>query len=155
MRKFTVSLAILSILFIYSIGIRHKNPVLAKPTTLNNNSNSSNTTYTAPNNNASNGTSNSSTLKDGSYTGSVIDAYYGNVQVQAIIQGSKIVNVKTLQYPNSHSTSIDINSQALPYLEQEAVQAQSAKIQIISGATYTSQAYTQSLANALNQALKT
>jgi uncharacterized protein with FMN-binding domain len=45
-----------------------------------------------------------------------------------------------------------INQQAIPYLQQEAIQAQSSKVQLISGATFTSQAFTQSLANALSQA---
>jgi uncharacterized protein with FMN-binding domain len=91
-------------------------------------------------------------LKDGTYTGSVADAYYGNVQVSATISGGKIVSVKFLQFPNTHSTSVIINDQAMPYLTQEAVQAQSANVQIISGATFTSQAFQQSLASALSQA---
>ncbi len=89
---------------------------------------------------------------DGSYTGSVADAYYGNVQVQAIISGGKITGVHFLQYPNSHGTSVYINSQAMPYLKQEAIQAQSANVDIISGATDTSMAFQQSLADALAQA---
>lgn len=89
---------------------------------------------------------------DGSYTGSVADAYYGNVQVQAIISGGKISDVQFLQYPNTHSTSVYINSQAIPYLKQEAIQAQSANVDIVSGATDTSMAFQQSLAAALAQA---
>ncbi len=89
---------------------------------------------------------------DGNYTGSVADAYYGYVQVQAIIQGGKITDVKFLQYPSSHSTSVYINSQAMPYLTQEAIQAQSANINGVSGATATSQAFAQSLYSALAKA---
>ncbi len=89
---------------------------------------------------------------DGTYTGSVADAYYGNVQVQAIISGAKITDVQFLQYPNTHSTSVYINSQAMPYLKQEAIQAQSANVDIVSGATDTSMAFQQSLATALAQA---
>ncbi len=90
--------------------------------------------------------------KDGVYTGSVQDAYYGNVQVQATVSGGKITGVQFLQYPNDRSTSIYINSQAMPYLQQEAIAAQSANIDIVSGATDTSQAFVQSLASALAQA---
>ncbi|HUZ92703.1 MAG TPA: FMN-binding protein [Candidatus Paceibacterota bacterium] len=89
---------------------------------------------------------------DGSYNGSVADAYYGNVQVQAVVQGGKITDVRFLQYPDTHGTSIYINSQAMPYLTQEAIQAQSANVDIVSGATDTSMAFQQSLASALTQA---
>ncbi|HEY5220618.1 MAG TPA: FMN-binding protein [Candidatus Paceibacterota bacterium] len=89
---------------------------------------------------------------DGTYTGSPADAYYGNVQVEAIISGGKITDVQFLQYPNTHSTSVYINSQAMPYLKQEAIQAQSANVNIVSGATDTSMAFQQSLASALTQA---
>lgn len=90
--------------------------------------------------------------KDGQYTGDVTDAYYGNVQVKAIITGGKITDVQFLQYPHDRGTSIRINSQAMPYLTQEAVSAQSASVDIISGATQTSLAFQKSLASALSQA---
>ncbi len=89
---------------------------------------------------------------DGSYTGSVANAYYGSVQVEAIIRNGQLADVKFLQYPNSHSASVYINQQAMPYLTQEAIQAQSANVNGISGATFTSQAFAQSLASALSQA---
>jgi len=90
--------------------------------------------------------------KDGTYTGSSANAYYGNVQVQAVIQGGKLANVTFLDYPQTHQTSVYINSQAMPYLTQEAIQAQSANVNVVSGATFTSQAFIQSLASALTQA---
>lgn len=89
---------------------------------------------------------------DGSYTGNPADAYYGTVQVQAIIQNGKIANVKFLQYPSDRNTSRYINSQAMPMLTQEAIQAQSAQVDGVSGATATSGAFKQSLASALAQA---
>lgn len=87
--------------------------------------------------------------KDGAYTGDVTDAYYGNIQVKAIIQGGKIMDVQFLQYPNDRSTSREINAQAMPYLKSEALQAQSADVNIISGATDSSRAFVQSLRSAL------
>jgi uncharacterized protein with FMN-binding domain len=90
--------------------------------------------------------------KDGTYTGPVMNAYYGSVQVQAVVQGGKLTDVKFLQYPNDRSTSKIINTQAMPQLVQEAIQAQSANVNIVSGATDTSQAFQQSLAAALAQA---
>lgn len=96
--------------------------------------------------------SSSSTYKDGTYTGSVEDAYYGNIQVQATISGGKLTDVQFLQYPNDNRTSLSINTQAMPYLKQEALQAQSANVDIVSGASDSSQAFQRSLANALQQA---
>ncbi len=90
--------------------------------------------------------------KDGTYDGPVVDAYYGNVQVEAIVQGGKIADVKFLDYPQDRRTSRFINSQAMPWLTQEAVQVQNANVDLISGATFTSQAFVQSLQSALDQA---
>lgn len=90
--------------------------------------------------------------KDGSYTGTVEDAFYGNLQVKAVISGGKIVDVIALQYPNDNRTSIQINSQAIPFLRQETLQAQSAQIDMISGASDSSPAFIRSLSNALSQA---
>lgn len=86
---------------------------------------------------------------DGSYTGSVADAYYGSVQVKAVIRGGKIADVQFLQYPNDRSNSRYINDQAMPLLTQEAIQAQSAQVSGVSGATFTSDAFVQSLTSAL------
>jgi uncharacterized protein with FMN-binding domain len=90
--------------------------------------------------------------KDGTYKGPEIDAYYGLVQVQATIQSGKIANVQFLEYPSDRRTSVEINNIAVPYLQQEALQAQSASVDIISGATLTSEAFMMSLQNALNSA---
>lgn len=90
--------------------------------------------------------------KDGSYTGPVVDAYYGNVQVQAVISGGRLVAVKFLDYPHDRSNSVLINSNATPALSQEAVSAQSANVDAVSGASFTSAAFKSSLAAALSQA---
>jgi uncharacterized protein with FMN-binding domain len=90
--------------------------------------------------------------KDGSYTGSVQDAFYGNLQVQAVISKGKITDVIFLQYPNDNRTSQYVNSQADPILKQEAILVQSANVDIVSGASASSQAFQASLADALSQA---
>lgn len=90
--------------------------------------------------------------RDGEYTGAVADAYFGNVQVKATIQAGKIADVQFLQYPSDRSTSQEINAVAMPSLQSEAIQAQSANVDIVSGATQTSLAFQQSLADALSQA---
>ena len=94
----------------------------------------------------------SSAYKNGTYQGEVVDAYYGLVQVQVDIQGGAIQGVQFLQYPNDRRTSQQINSIAMPYLQQEAIQAQSAQVDIISGATLTSEGFQMSLQSALQAA---
>lgn len=90
--------------------------------------------------------------KDGEYTGITADAYYGNVQVKAVIQGGRVTDVQFLDYPRDRRTSVLINSQTMPYLKTEAIRAQNAQVNIISGATLTSQAFIQSLHSALDKA---
>lgn len=92
------------------------------------------------------------TYRDGTYTGLSADAYYGSVQVAVVIQGGNLVSVQVLNYPSDRSTSRHINSRALPALRQEAIQSQSAKIDVVSGATLTSRAYRKSLDAALSAA---
>ncbi len=91
-------------------------------------------------------------LADGAYTGPAVDAYYGLVQIQAIVRGGRLAGIKVLQYPSDRRTSVAINRQALPMLRDEAVAAQSATIDIVSGATLTSKAFIRSLSGALKQA---
>ena len=90
--------------------------------------------------------------KDGQYDGNVADAYYGLVQVRAIIQGGKLTDVVFLSYPNDRSESIKINTYATPILKAEAIKAQSAKVNTVTGATNTSRAFINSLTSALSQA---
>jgi uncharacterized protein with FMN-binding domain len=90
--------------------------------------------------------------KDGQYTGPEVNAFYGLVQVQAKIQQGKITDVQFLEYPNDRRTSIRINNIAMPYLTSEVIQAQSAEVDLISGATLTSEAFVQSLQSALEAA---
>jgi uncharacterized protein with FMN-binding domain len=89
---------------------------------------------------------------DGVYTGPAADAYYGIVQLQAIVQDGRLAALKILQYPSDRRTSIRINRQALPMLREEAISAQDADVDIISGATLTSRAFIRSLGGALKKA---
>ncbi len=90
--------------------------------------------------------------RDGTYTGQPADAFFGNVQVQVVVAGGKLSDVQVLQYPNDRRTSRMINSQALPWLVSEAIHAQNANVNYISGATLTSDAFIQSLDSALRSA---
>lgn len=147
MKKFILSFGVIIIFIAYSFQQRGEGsqlkiaPVVRNSKTSTSNARSSSNTQTS-----------SAKYKDGTYTGSVADAFYGYVQVQATVSGGKITDVTFLQYPNDQPNSQYINSVATPYLKQEAIQAQSSQVDIISGATDTSNAFIQSLSNALSQA---
>lgn len=91
-------------------------------------------------------------LTDGTYLGSATNTRYGPVQVQVTINGGVIADVQVPEYPNSNSKDRQINERALPTLMSETTAAQSADIDTVSGATYTSEGYIQSLQSALDQA---
>ena len=84
-------------------------------------------------------------------TGSIFSSRYGNTEVQVTISNGKITAVNALELP-SGGRSGQISSYVEPILSSEALTAQSANIDIVSGATYTSEAYAQSLQSALDQA---
>jgi hypothetical protein len=77
---------------------------------------------------------------------------YGDVQVQVVVQGHQVVDVQALQLPSSHQRSQEISQQAEPILRREALQAQTAQIDLLSGATFTSESYAESLQSALDRA---
>jgi len=92
---------------------------------------------------------------DGTYTGPRADAYYGLVRIQAIVRGGRLAGIKVLEYPSDRRTSVAINHQALPMLRDEVIAAQSAGVDVISGATLTSRAFIESIDAALRQATST
>jgi uncharacterized protein with FMN-binding domain len=160
-KKILLAVGVLGVFLVYTFVIRHQGSgaVITPPQSLKNTTSGSSSTSgstAGSSNSSSSGAGTSATptssYKDGTYTGSVTNAYYGNVQVQATIKNGKITDVEFLQYPSDNPNSQYINSQATPYLKQEAIQAQSAQVDLISGATLTSQAFTQSLSSALSQA---
>ena len=88
----------------------------------------------------------------GSFTGQDVPNRFGDVQVQVVVANGRITDVKALQLPGDRAQSAYISQVAGPLLRTEALQAQSARIDVISGATYTSLSYAQSLGSALRQA---
>ena len=97
-------------------------------------------------------TSTSSGVKNGTYTGTTETIPFGPVQVQAVISGGKLTNVVVLQVPDRGGYEDQIVQTAVPELTSEALSKQSANIDVVSGATYTSQGYAESLQSALDQA---
>ena len=91
-------------------------------------------------------------FSDGKYTGRREYAYYGFVRVEALVNRGRLFNVRVLEYPHDNGTSRYINGVALPYLIREAVHAQSHRVDLISGATFTSVAFEKSRADAQRRA---
>jgi uncharacterized protein with FMN-binding domain len=83
--------------------------------------------------------------------GDSIDTRWGPVQVEVTIAGGKITDVQPLAVPYDRGRSQEINNYAVPILRQEIIDAQSAQIDTVSGATYTSDGYRNSLQSALDQ----
>lgn len=88
---------------------------------------------------------------DVTIVGSTVQTRYGPVQVSVSFSGADITTVEALQSPGGHRESVQINAYALPILAREATSADSAAIDTVSGATYTSEAYRQSLQSAIDQ----
>ncbi|MCW2838912.1 MAG: hypothetical protein JWR55_395 [Aeromicrobium sp.] len=97
-------------------------------------------------------TSDSSTGDSSSFTGAVAQTRWGPVQVQITVAGSKVSDVSVIEYPSGNGKDEEINSYALPILIDETKQSQSADIDMVSGATVTSEGYLQSLQSALDEA---
>jgi uncharacterized protein with FMN-binding domain len=151
------AVAILGIMAVYAVPLTTKNNLSANtaatttaastvasatqmtPTT------SATTTSTTPQ-------ASTSSLKDGSYTGTSSANQFGDVQIKLTISGGKITDVAALNYPSADRHSLQISKYAIPQLKQEVLIAQSASINSVSGASYTSQSYVESLQSAINQA---
>jgi uncharacterized protein with FMN-binding domain len=102
------------------------------------------------------GSSSSSSPQSGgstaTFTGDAAGTRWGPVQVQITVTDGKITAVTVPEYPTSNREDQQINSRALPVLIKETISAQSADIDMVSGATVTSQGYIRSLQSALDEA---
>jgi uncharacterized protein with FMN-binding domain len=101
---------------------------------------------------SSGGSSGSTTSAAKTVTGSVAQTQWGPVQVRLAVKNGSITQVTILQYPHDNGRDVEIADYALPILIQETIKAQSADIDMVSGATYTSEGYVESLQSALDQA---
>jgi len=97
-------------------------------------------------------TSNGSASASKTYDGDTAQTRWGPVQVRITVQGGKITASQAVVYPNGNGRDHEINSYALPVLNQEVVQAQGANIDMVSGATVTSDGYLSSLQSAIDKA---
>src|SRR5258708_7391754 len=110
MKKLVISVVVIIGFIFYALFERNSSQAL--PATMGKSGSSST---------ISSNTNTSSAYKDGTYTGSSADAFYGTIQVRAIVQNGKLADVQFLQYPNDQSTSVSINQSAMPVLKQEAI----------------------------------
>ena len=95
---------------------------------------------------------NAAASTDGTYSGSSVGTRFGDVQVQVTISGGAITDVTALHLTDHDGRSVSISNRAEPILRDEVLQAQSSSVSLVSGATYTSAAYLQSLQAALDAA---
>jgi uncharacterized protein with FMN-binding domain len=96
--------------------------------------------------------SSTATAASATYDGQAVDTRWGPVQVRVTVSSGKLTAVTILEVPSSNGRDVEINDRAVPVLTQEALAAQSANIDSVSGATYTSDGYIGSLQSALDQA---
>ncbi len=127
---------------------------VANTTTTTGNAGTSTATSNSTTNSNSNTTttSGSTTYKDGTYTGTTVQHRFGSVTVTVTISGGKITNVTAQALDPGDGRSRSIDSQAVPIMKQEVLAADSANVQTLSGATYTTTAYITSLQSALAKA---
>jgi uncharacterized protein with FMN-binding domain len=108
-------------------------------------------TTPTPSSTATKTSGSSSTAVSGTATGDAVPTQYGNAQVRVTVKDGKIVKVEALQLQGNEPRSAEISSSAEPILQQEALTAQSADVDAVSGATFTSASYMQSLQSALDK----
>nr|WP_216845751.1 FMN-binding protein [Rathayibacter sp. VKM Ac-2857] len=101
---------------------------------------------------SSTATASPSASTDGTWTGSSVSTRFGAVQVAITVTGGQITDVTAVHLTDKDGRSVSISNRAAPILRQEVLAAQSAQVQAVSGATYTSDGYLTSLQSAIDQA---
>lgn len=128
-----------------------QSPVIVTPTTGSSSSSGSGKTGAGSSGSSSSSGSAASSAAAKTVAGAEVQTIYGPIQVTITVKGGKITTVNVPVYPNGTMRDVQINSFALPELVQETVAANSASIDGVSGATYTSQGYVSSLQSALDK----
>ena len=120
---------------------------IAPPAAVSGSTSSSDGSTSSPSSGSTGGSSSAAT----SITGDAVNTRFGPVQVQITVENGKVTAVQAIVYPQENPRDQEINSWAIPQLNQEAAQAGSANIDMVSGATYTSDGYISSLQSALDR----
>ena len=103
---------------------------------------------------SSTSTSSTAGSVSGTFTGAAVETRYGAVQVEITVENGVITSSEAIQFPNRDRHDQQINAYAVPVLNSEAVDAQSADIDSVSGATFTSVGYARSLQSAIDEAFQ-
>jgi uncharacterized protein with FMN-binding domain len=114
-------------------------------------SSSPSTSTSTPTSSSSSTSSKSGTTVSGTATGDAVDTQYGAAQVRVTVRDGRIVKVQALELQGNDPRSVQISSSAEPVLQQEVLSRQTADVDAVSGATFTSASYTQSLQSALDK----
>jgi uncharacterized protein with FMN-binding domain len=144
-----VTAAAMVLLLSYKTAAQKADPPAALASTPTPSSTPSTTSSSSPSSTGSSGSGSTSGTR--TVTGESVDTRWGPVQVQVTKANGKITDVQAVVYPDNNPRDQEINAQALPILRQEALAAQSAQIDMVSGATVTSQGYLSSLQSALDK----
>ncbi|TMC05945.1 MAG: FMN-binding protein [Chloroflexi bacterium] len=88
---------------------------------------------------------------NGSFTGALVPTRFGDVQVRIVVTSGRITDVVAVQMPSDRARSAEITQYVTPVLRSEVIRAQNAQIDVISGATFTSEAYAESVNDAMRQ----
>ena len=144
----------LVMLFSYHTSTQSVAATTPKETDTGNTQSDAGTTTTAPSATprASASSSASTSGGDGTYTGDAVETRWGTVQVEITVQNGKITSADAVQFPSENPRDQQINAYAVPALNAEVVQVQSASIDAVSGATVTSGGYIESLQSAIDAA---
>lgn len=134
------------------LAFHPKTPAVQPATASTAPTSSTTTTTSASGSGSGSGSSGSgSSGSSGTATGDAVATRYGNAQVRVTVKNGKITKVEALQLQGNDPRSVQISSSAAPILQQEVLTKQSADVDAVSGATYTSASYEQSLQSALDK----
>jgi uncharacterized protein with FMN-binding domain len=144
----------LVMLFSYRASTQSVAATTPEETATGNTQSDAGTTTTAPSATptASASSSASGSGGDGTYTGDAVETRWGTVQVEIAVENGTITRADAVQFPSENPRDQQINAYAVPALNAEVVQAQSASIDAVSGATVTSGGYIESLQSAIDAA---
>src|SRR3954453_18360486 len=142
-----------SLVLVLSFKTHSPSAVATPPAAVSSSGASADTSASGSSGSSSSSTSKKSTSSSSkSYTGDAAMTRYGPVQVQITVKSGAVTSVAATDYPMNDPRDAQINSYAIPQLNSEAASAGNANINMISGATYTSEGYLSSLQSALNKA---
>jgi uncharacterized protein with FMN-binding domain len=157
MRRAVIATAGTVVGLVLLLGYRSEGAVKVEKVSAGTGTGTGTATTTAPGTGTGTGTgttvpTGASSSSDRTYTGEDVSYRYGDIVVAVTLQGNRIVTVTVPQDNAFSQYSQTVNSAAVPVLEREAVAAQGINFDVVSGATYTSDAFAQSLQSALDKA---